>query len=71
MCFELGTDSLTSIHPNDEDPMSNWKKMEWQYLHVGGNEGGQKLRVGFVFKVVNQTAMYQLVDDTMFVDNKN
>ena len=72
MCFELGTDSLTIIHPNDENPMSDKNKDEMrQYLHGGVNVSGQKLSVGFFFRVVNQTAMYQVVDDTMFVDNTN
>ena len=72
MCFELGTDSLTIIHPNYENPTSDKNKNKMrQYLHGGVNVGGQKLSVGFSFRVVNQTSMYQLVDDTMFIDNTN
>ena len=72
MCFELGTDSLTIIHPNDENPMSDKNKNELrQYFHGCVNVSGQKFSVGFIFRVVNQTSMYQGVDDTMFVDNTN
>ena len=30
-------------------------------MYDGVNVGGQKLSVGFVFRVVNQTTMYQLI----------
>ena len=42
-----------------------------QYLHGGVNVSGEKFSVGFVFRVINQTALYQVVDDTMFIDNTN
>ena len=72
MCFELGTDSLTIIHPNDENPLSDKNKNDMrQYLHGGVNVTGQKFSVGFVFRVVNKTALYQVFDDTMFIDNTN
>ena len=72
MCFELGTDSLTIINPNDENPLSdNNKKDMKQYLHGGVNVTGQKFSVGFVFRVVNKTALYQVFDDTMSIDNTN
>ena len=72
MCFELGTDSLTIIHPNDENPLSDKNKNDMrQYLHGGVNVTGQKFSVGFVFRVVNKTALYQVFDDTMFIDNPN
>ena len=72
ICFELGIDSLTIIHLNDENTMSEKKKDETrQYLYGGVYISGQKLSVGFVFRVVNQTTLYQVFDDTMFVDNIN
>ena len=41
MCLELGTDSLTIIYPNDENPMSDKIKDEMrQYLHGGVNVSG-------------------------------
>ena len=42
-----------------------------QYLHGGVNVSGQKFSVGFVFRVVNETAVYHVFDDTMFIDNTN
>ena len=70
--FEHGTDSLTIIHPNDENPMSDKNKDEMrQYLYGGVNVRCQKISVGFVFRVINQTTMYQVFDDTIFVDNMN
>ena len=72
MCFELGTDSLTIINPNDGNIMSDKNKDDMrQHLHVGVRISGQNLSVRFIFRVVNQTAIYQIVDDTMFVDNRN
>ena len=48
MCFELGTDSLTIIHSNDENPMSDKNKDVIRYYLYGGvNVSGQKLSVGF------------------------
>ena len=72
MCFELGTDSLTIIHPNDENPLSDKNKNDMrQYLHGGVNVTGEKFSVGFVFRVVDKTALYQVFDDTMLMDNPN
>ena len=72
MCFELGTDSLTIVNPNDKNPLSDKDKdVMRQYLHGGVNVSGQKLSVGFVFRVVNETAVYHVFDDTMFIDNTN
>ena len=72
MCFELGTDSLTIIHPNDENPLSDKNKNDMrQYLHGGVNVTGEKFSVGFVFRVVNKTALYRVFDDTMLMDNTN
>ena len=70
MCFELGTDSLTIIHPNDENPLCDKNKHDMrQYLHGGVNVTGEKFSVGFVFRVVNKTALYRVCDDTMLMDN--
>ena len=70
MCFELGTDSLTIIHPNDENPLCDKNKHDMrQYLHGGVNVTGEKFSVGFVFRVVNKTAVYRVCDDTMIIDN--
>ena len=38
-----------------------------QYLHGGVNVSGRKFSVGFVFRVVNNYAMYHRIDDTMVV----
>ena len=35
------------------------------------NVTGQKFSVGFVFRVVNKTALYQVFDDTMSIANTN
>ena len=41
MCFELGTDSLTIIHPNDENPLCDKNKHDMrQDLHGGVNVTG-------------------------------
>ena len=57
MCFELGTDSLTIIHPNDKNPLCDKNKHDMrQYLYGGVNVTGEKFSVGFVFRVVNKTA---------------
>ena len=72
MCFELGTDSLTIIYPNDENPLSDkYKNDTRQYLHGGVNVTGQKFSVGSVFRVVNKTVLYRVFDDTMLMDNTN
>ena len=48
MCFGLGTDSLTIIRPNDENPLSDKNEYAMrQYLHGGANVTGQKFCVGF------------------------
>ena len=72
MCFELGTDTLTIIHPDDEYPLSskNIKDMK-QYLHGGVNVSGERFSIGFVFRVVNHTAMYNSNDDTMVIDTSD
>ena len=72
MCFELGTDTLTIIHPDDEYPLSskNIKDMK-QYLHGCVNVSGEQFSIGFVFRVVNHTAMYHSNDDTMVVDTSD
>ena len=72
MFFELRTDSLTIIHPNEVNPISDKNKHDMrQYLHGGVNISGQKFSVGFVFRVVNKTTVYHVIDDTMFIDNIN
>ena len=72
MGVDLGTDSLTIIHPNDENPTKDkHKDVMRQYLHGGVNVICQKLSVGFIFRVVNQTTLYKIFDNTMFVDNIN
>ena len=72
MSFELGTDTLTIIHPDDEYPLSskNHNDMK-QYLHGGVNVSGQRFSIGFVFRVVNHTAMYHDNDDTMVFDTSD
>ena len=69
MRFELGTDTFTIIHPDDEYPLSskNISDMK-QYLHGGVNVSGELFSIGFVFRVVNHTAMYHDNDDTMVFD---
>ena len=53
MCFELGTDSLTIIHPNDENLLSDKNRKDMrQYLYGGVNLTGENFSVGFVFRVV-------------------
>ena len=42
-----------------------------RYLYGGVNVTGEKFSVGFVFRVVNKTALDQVFDDTMFIDNTN
>ena len=51
MYFELGTDSLTIIYLNDENPLSDKNKRDIrQYLHGGVNVTGRKFSVGFVLE---------------------
>ena len=71
MCFELGSDTMTIINGDDENPRSskNHHHMR-QYLHGGVNVSGEKFSVGFVFRVVNNYGMYHRIDDTMVVPNK-
>ena len=70
MSFELESDTLTIINPHDENPLSDKNKHDMrQYMHGGVNVSGQKFSVGFVFRVVNTTAMYQSSDDTMDFEN--
>ena len=53
-----------------ENPMSDKNKHDMrQYMHGGVNVSGQKFSVGFVFRVVNTTAIYQSSDDTMDFEN--
>ena len=40
-------------------------------MHGGTNISGQKFSVEFIFRVVNQTAVYHVFYDTMFIDNTN
>ena len=71
MSFKLGSDTLTVIHPDDENPRSAKNKGDMrQYLHGGVNVSGHKFSVGFVFRVVNKIGMYHKTDDTMVVPNK-
>ena len=71
MSFKLGSDTLTVIHPDDENPRSSKNKGDMrQYLHGGVNVSGHKFSVGFVFRVVNKIGMYHKIDDTMVVPNK-
>ena len=71
MSFELRTDSLTIIHPNDENPMSDKNKQDMrQYLYGAVNVSGEKGSVGFIFRVVNEATVYHVVDDTMIIENK-
>ena len=71
MIFELRNDTLTIIHPDDENPRSDKNIYDnRQYLHGGVNIRGKKFSIGFVFRVVNRTAKYHGVDDTMVVDNE-
>ena len=71
MSFKLGSDTLTVIHPDDENPCSSKNQGDMrQYLHGGVNVSGHKFSVGFVFRVVNKIGMYHKRDDTMVVPNK-
>ena len=70
MSFELESDTMTIIHPRDENPLSEKNKLQRkQYLHGGVNLSGEKFSVGLVFRVVNKTCMYHLSDDTMVYHN--
>ena len=72
MTFQLSSDSLTIIHPDDEYPLSEKNVHDKrQYLHGGVNVSGDKFSVGFVFRVVNSTAMYDSSNDTMVIDTSN
>ena len=42
-----------------------------QYMYGGVNLSGDNFSVGFVFRVVNDTYMYHLSDDTMVYDNSS
>ena len=65
MSFELGSDTMTIIHPHDENPRSEKDQLQrTQYLHGGVNLSGEKFSAGLVFRVVNHTA-----DDTMVYHN--
>ena len=70
MVFELRNDTLTIIHPHDENPLSDKNINDnRQYLHGGVNVRGEKFSIAFVFRVVNRTAEYHGVDDTMVFDD--
>ena len=62
MSFELGTDTFTIIHPDDEYPLSskNINDMK-QYLHGGVNVSGERFSIGFVLRVVNNTTMSMMI----------
>ena len=71
MSFKLGPDTLTVIHPDDENPCSPKNCIDMrQYMHGGVNVSGEKFSVGFVFRVVNKICTYNKEDDTMVVPNK-
>ena len=72
LTFELDSDTMTIIHPDDENPRSksNEKTMS-QYMHGGVHLSGEKFSVGFVFRVVKETQNYHLSDDTMVYDNSS
>ena len=72
LTFEIESDTLTIIHPHDENPMidSNKESMS-QFMHGGVNLSGEKFSVGFVFRVVKDTHKYHLSDDTMVYDNSS
>ena len=71
MMFALRNDTLTIIHPDDENPRSEKNIFDnRQYLHGGVNVRAEKFSIGFVFRVVNRTAEYHGVDDTMVFDNE-
>jgi len=70
MTFEIGTDTLSIINPLDEDPLSEKNKSDMtQYLHGGINVSGEKLSVAMVYRIVSQTYMYNLSDDTLHHEN--
>ena len=53
LTFELDSDTMTIIHPDDENPKSNRNKESMsQYMHDGVNITGETFSVGFVFRVV-------------------
>ena len=71
MSFKLGSDTLTIINPDDENPRSSKNKHDMrQYMHGGVNVSGNKFSVGFVFRVVNNSDTYHTIDDTMVVPNQ-
>ena len=70
MSYELDSDTLSIIHPHDEDPNSEMNRnVMSQYMHGNVNVYGEKFSVGLVFRVVNETRMYHACDDTMQFDN--
>ena len=71
MCYRLGSDTITVINPNDENPCSiNNKDGMKQYMHGGVNVSGEKFSVGFVFRVVNRVGLYHKTDDTLVAENR-
>ncbi len=72
LTFEMDSDTMTIIHPEDEITRSekNKKNMS-QYMHGGVHLSGEKFSVGFVFRVVKETHKYHLSDDTMVYDNSS
>ena len=70
LSFEIESDTITIIHPHDENPLSeNNKQQMSQYMHGGVNVSGEKISVGFVFRVVNETYMHDSIDDIMVYHN--
>ena len=72
LTFELNSDTITIIHPEDENPLSEKNKKHMsQYMHGGVHLSGQIFSVGFLFRVVKETRKYHLSDDTMVYDNSS
>ena len=72
MTFELSSDTLTIIHPDDEYPLSPKNKHDKrQYLHGGVNISCDYFSVGFEFTLINNTAIYDSNNDTMVIDTSN
>ena len=57
--FDINSNTVTTINPLDEDPISSKNKDDIvQYLHGGVSATGDKLSMGLVYRVVNCEKVY-------------
>ena len=70
--FQLHSDTITIINPHDENPLSSKNISDKsQYLHGGVNVSGEKFSVAFVYRVVSNTKLYNVRDDTQHYDGSD